>query len=511
MENTIYQEFVTGEKRCGCCRGDFDPGGFNRTCNYFQVSAYKPGSDHFRKNNQRKFRNLNGEVVVFLSLIFILMITFVAALLDGVSIQMAKNYRRADMNRAMECVFAEYQKELLEHYDVFALDASYETGQYAEENLADRLEYYGVSNTEQKIKRVQFLTDRKCQAFHDQITAYMENRYGIDSVRDMLGMTSVWNSQDQRSESYAREEEEQEQRLESLLLEQEGELPSEDNPIEHVEQIRQSPILSLVVPRERTLSEKSTEAEKVLANRNLNTGYGDFSDVEGESTTLSNLLYGEYFLEHFSSFIDEESNGGALDYELEYILSGKYSDKENLEAVVKKLMLIRYVPNFAYIQTDSEMQAEAEAIAGTLCTFLAVPEITAAAAQVILAAWAYGETIIDLRALLSGKKVPVVKSKETWQLQLSELLKLGTEEDQVAGMDSENGMDYSAYLRMLIFLGNKDAETIRTLSVIELNLQTIYGQTYFQADLCISRLEMESISRFRRGITYQYKTYYGYR
>ncbi len=32
------------------------------------------------------------------------------------------------MNRAVECVFAEYQKELLENYDVFAIECGYETG-----------------------------------------------------------------------------------------------------------------------------------------------------------------------------------------------------------------------------------------------------------------------------------------------------------------------------------------------------------------------------------------------
>ena len=48
------------------------------------------------------------------------------------------------MNRAVECVFAEYQKELLEHYDVFAIEAGYESGTYSEQNLLDRLSYYGA-------------------------------------------------------------------------------------------------------------------------------------------------------------------------------------------------------------------------------------------------------------------------------------------------------------------------------------------------------------------------------
>src|SRR5699024_11375654 len=63
----------------------------------------------------------------------------------------------------------------------------------------------------------------------------------------------------------------------------------------------------------------------------------------------------------------------------------------------------------------------------------------------LLAAWAYGESIMDLRALAAGKKVPAIKTKETWKLSLSNLLKLGTSED--AGTDSgeDDGTDYEDY------------------------------------------------------------------
>ena len=36
----------------------------------------------------------------------------------------AKNHRRADMDRAMESVFAEYQKDLLEEYELLAPEGS---------------------------------------------------------------------------------------------------------------------------------------------------------------------------------------------------------------------------------------------------------------------------------------------------------------------------------------------------------------------------------------------------
>ena len=446
---------------------------------------------------------------MFVSLIFILLVSFAGSLMESASIQMAKNYRRADMNRAIESVFAEYQKELLEEYDIFALDGSYETGSYAEGNLKDRLEYYGAANMEHQIKRIQFLTDRDCQAFWQQAAWYMEQRYGLDIVKDWTGMTSVWGQQEDQAKEYQTEEKEMEQNLENLLEANEGELPAEENPIAHVGQLQSSPILNLVMPKDVAVSEKRVDPGGLLEHRERNSGYGDFSDVAEESGTLSTLLFGEYLLEHFSLFTDEEKTG-ALDYELEYILEGKPSDRENLEGVVKKLMLIRFVPNYAYIQTDAAMKAEAEAMALTLCSLLAVPAITAAAAHVILLAWAYGETVMDLRSLLAGSRVPLVKTKDSWQLSLSSLLKLGTEEDLSDGKDTEGGLPYREYLRMLLFLKPQGEMALRTLGMIEQNLRKEEGLTWFRADLCISRVEFRSQVSLRRGIRYDFSTYFGY-
>lgn len=413
------------------------------------------------------------------------------------------------MNRAIECVFAEYQKELLEVYDIFALDASYETGQYDQRNIMDRLSYYGAGEMEQEVTRIQFLTDQGCSAFYDQAAAYMEHKYGMDVMKDKLGMTSIWGQQKERSERYAEEERTQQEYLDELLLENESELPEEGNPISYVSKLKQSPILKLVMPKEQSVSEKSLAGQRKAGQRDRNTGYGEFSDVTAAKSSLSALLLGEYLMEHFSTFSDTKHTG-VLDYELEYILEGKDSDQENLEAVVKRMLLLRFVPNYAYIQTDKEMRTEAEGMALALCTLLAVPAITEAAAQGILLAWAYGESVMDMRSLLKGNKVPLVKSKESWQLQLSKLLTLGTENDDNEGRDDAAGLDYSEYLRILLFLEKKNDVTARVLDIIEQNMRKIYGQAYFRADLCISRLEMQSTSRLRRGISYRFKTYYGY-
>ena len=62
-----------------------------RLCRYRRVQEKRPDRDC-----------LNGEVTVYLTLTFVLFVSLILALVESASVQMAKNYRRADMNRALE-------------------------------------------------------------------------------------------------------------------------------------------------------------------------------------------------------------------------------------------------------------------------------------------------------------------------------------------------------------------------------------------------------------------------
>ena len=62
-----------------------------------------------------------GEITAFLSLVFLLILSFLGAMVESASIQVLKNYKRADTILAVESVFAEYQKQLLEEYDLFCI------------------------------------------------------------------------------------------------------------------------------------------------------------------------------------------------------------------------------------------------------------------------------------------------------------------------------------------------------------------------------------------------------
>lgn len=450
-----------------------------------------------------------GEVTAYLSLIFILLISFVGGIMEAASVQMAKNYRRADMNRAIESVFAEYQKELLEEYGIFALEGSYESGSYSEETIKNRLDFYGAQGIRQSVSRIEFLTDHGAEAFCGQVEAYMKHKYGLNLLQDKIGMTDVWKQQEEQAKDCEKDEIKQQKELSGLLQENEGRLPAEENPIEHVEQLKKSSLLDLIMPKDKPVSQKTIDLGDTLSFRELNCGYGDFSDVAEEGGTLTSLILGEYLLEQFSNGAGEPG-AGALDYQLEYILAGKRSDRENLEAVAGKLILLRFVPNYMHLQGSSTKKAEAEALALTLCSLLAVPAITEAAAQVILLAWAYGESLMDMRSLLRGNKVPLVKTDDSWQLSLSGLMKLGQEGDLNDGKDTQGGLPYKEYLRILLFLEKKETTAMRALDMIEQNLRTEHGLAFFKADQCISKIEVKSTCNLRRGIVYQFATYFGY-
>ena len=88
-------------------------------------------------------------------------------------------------------------------------------------------------------------------------------------------------------------------------------------------------------------------------------------------------------------------------------------------------------------------------------------------------------------------------------------MKLGTAEDKTDGPNAKGGLSYRDYLRILLFLKSKKECTMRSLDVIEMQMQRKAGE-FFRVDNCISKLEVKSRCSLRRNIDYEFKTNYGY-
>ena len=305
-------------------------------------------------------------------------------------------------------------------------------------------------------------------------------------------------------------------------------LEEAQNPFSCMEKIEKSGVLSVVLPKDMELSGKQITPGNQVSNRAIRSGRGSFPARTNINGAEEKLLFNEYIMKNFSNAAmdkesgedsktgETESGSGtdtgkkSLDYEVEYIIAGKNSDKENLESVLTKLFFIRTAINYAGLMGDSARQSEAAGLAAVISVILLIPEASEMIKQMILFAWASGESVIDIRTLLSGRRAPLVKTSENWQLPLSGLLTLGIGTEQRIGEDDPEGISYETYLRGFLFLESQDRTAVRTLDRIEENIKTLYGMEYFKADQCITKIEIKSTANIFGNITYEFPVYFGY-
>ena len=488
-----------------------------------------------------------AEITAFLSLTFVLLVSFVLGILEISVLHTSKNMSRLAADRAVFSVFGEYQKKLLNDYHVFAVDGSYGTGDYTEERVLGRMRCYGTEGMEHEVTGIQFLTDMKGQAFREQVLEYMESKYGVSLIRDLTGMIPKWEEEKIQGENMEEKEstildeyEELKSSAPDPSVEEAGEAASgtgeetegtgeqtsdtemKGSPFGCLEQIEKSGLLSVVMPKEMELSGLEIELDNQASVRSLNQGRGTFPVRQSTDGAEEKLLFNEYVMERFRNAVTEtkeetadtgkteDAGNRSLAYETEYIIAGKSSDKENLEAVLFRIFLIRMAMNYAYLLTDTQKQSQAGTLATTISALLLIPQASEILKQLVLLAWAAGESVVDLRTLLSGKKTALVKNADNWQLPLSSLLTLGSGSENTPGEDAENGITYEEYLRAFLFLENSEEVTMRTIDRAEENMKTEHGLEFFRADQCFTKIEIKNQVELFGGLTYTFPVYFGY-
>lgn len=98
-------------------------------------------------------------------------------------------------------------------------------------------------------------------------------------------------------------------------------------------------LLDLVVPSERGISDAVTDRKSLTSGRKLQTGLMLDTDIRSDNSYTSGILFGQYLLKKLGNYRRPAAAG--LNYQVEYILGGKNSDRENLKSVAGKLLVIR--------------------------------------------------------------------------------------------------------------------------------------------------------------------------
>ena len=271
------------------------------------------------------------------------------------------------------------------------------------------------------------------------------------------------------------------------------EVPSDDieNPLETVMEVRKEGVLSLVLPEDAKLSGRQLVMEQTVSHRTLESG------TMQEPVTkdwYSTLLCNQYFVNYLGNYTDKKEDR-ALAYELEYLLGGKAKDADNLKVIVKELLAMREPLNMASLMASSDRQAEAMALAVTLAGASANPLVVEAVKYGILAAWAYAESVLDVRTLLSGGRITLVKGDAEWTANVHAIPEL------LAGWsvakDCKNGLDYGQYAAILLLFYNTDTLAMRAMDVQEAYVQKQEGYENFQMDHTLCETELTAIYEFR--------------
>jgi hypothetical protein len=205
---------------------------------------------------------------------------------------------------------------------------------------------------------------------------------------------------------------------------------------------------------------------------------------EGINQITELLLYQEYLKEHFESYPigDNELSGrkpSVLAYELEYLLVGKTTDRENLASVISRIVFLRMLLDFVTILGDKARCEEAKLAAVAIVGFTGLPMLINITQAALLMVWSFAEALVDTCALILGKQVPVLKQKLT--LQFPELFLLNRSflrtKAEAFTASKQLSFSYQDYLRMFLLIKNKKDLTCRSMDLIQENLHLRYEES----------------------------------
>lgn len=156
--------------------------------------------------------------------------------------------------------------------------------------------------------------------------------------------------------------------------------------------------------------------------------------------------------------------------ELEYILGGSNSSKENLGEARNKILAIRSIVNFTATYSVEEVNTAIQSISDAAAAVNPILGLVVNGALRLAVAGA--ETAMDWSDLKDGKSVVLIKNtpqQMTAWTKFKDLLNLKS--DKPSGEGTGIKLDYEQYLMiMMVFLTSSDTIAERTANLIELNV-----------------------------------------
>ena len=125
----------------------------------------------------------------------------------------------------------------------------------------------------------------------------------------------------------------------------------------------------------------------------------------------------------------------------------------------------------------------------------------------ILFAWAYVESLQDVKTLLSGGRVPIVKTAADWKTGINCIKDV---RGSLAEDSGGSGLNYKEYPQIMLFLQDTETRTERAMDIMEMDIRQTPGNARFRMDGCFDTYQacLSVTSRF--GYSYEMTRRYGF-
>lgn len=453
-----------------------------------------------------------GQITVFLCLVLGSLLVLFLAAVEIVGFYRNKACVSQAAKGASEHIKADYQAALFENYHLLLLDKDYKgLGEGGiEDALMQYLEYtlspQGFTIHDAGLTNTNPVLENHCEELKKQINEYMTLYLEAEVVKEAGGMLLANNDAAESMHDNIQEGKNE-------VSDSESKWKGED-PRKLLNDEIKTGLLNIVLPVGTSVSGKKidmADAPSLKYGKQADTDADlvdtTFSDIDRLEAELGNISRTDasalqqngngilYALSCFDYFTREDGLDNPLKCEVEYLICGKDNDYDNLSAVVNWIMLHRLPVNMAALLLDKTKMAEIESMALVLAL---TPGVTYGAAKYLLVAClAYGETLIEVKFLLAGNQIPLVKNSSNWILDFDSIGKLS--DIETVDYKGADGIDYEAFL-MLLLAEKSNQMYYRMCDIMQLNVRQ--EQDDFRIENCISAFTADlNISRDSRDFS----------
>lgn len=421
-------------------------------------------------------RSRQGSVTLFIMVFILTMVSMIMTFVYESREDAVKSTSHFLGNLWCESVLAEYDFDLRERYNIF--------GFYGDEHeINNRLDFY--ANKTYGMKKYISYGGVSCSLYEHRLANVGVMKKQIVHVGKLLSIKKIVIPKSDESSFYPKSRNGH-KGYHSTLTEPGEKRSTEKNERDNVTRSNS----------ETDVKEKNAEIrnEKIIASLPSNgsksgitvTGLAGKLKLSGSAKYLFQKGTDQYFemayiMNYFKSRLGGGSGESFFDQEIEYIVAGKTSDAANQRSVRRKIVAVREIANLAFVVKDPKMQAELVVLSQSL-TPGPFAEVTK---KLLTAGWALAESYNDYQLLVNGKKVPAIKTADSWAIDLESIIKQKPKKEgdlpkissRVHYIDPGNkiGDEYEDYIKLMLYVTDEDVRLLRIMDLIQINMIHCYN------------------------------------